>query len=697
MRKFRSTIYEANKKDNSYLKELSAMTDLRIESWDIQVSDLGPENPLPQLRSDTVQHISDASPDVPEDMIRHMAYGRLPNIMPYPMQDGYTRGLKTTPVRMGVLENDYLRAAFLLEYGGRLWSLVYKPIERELLYRNKVIQLGNLALRNAWFCGGVEWNIGTTGHTPFTCAPLFVSRVMRPDGIPVLRMYEWERCRQVPYQIDAFLPDGSPVLYVHVRVINPHRVETPLYWWSNIAVPENEKTRVIVPAEAAYHFSDNSSKVILVPTPEHDGLDYSYPTGGSHSSDYFFHIPPGRRPYITALDERGVGLVQTSTARLQGRKLFFWGTGSGGSRWQRFLSPAGGRYLEIQAGLARTQMEHLAMPGHVDWNWLEVYGMLEVDPQAAHSDDWHVAQQRVQEKLERLIPACESEDQFVLSSRYCDLSPAEILQRGSGWGALERMRREVSGEPQFCPDGLVFDDASLGDAQAPWVDLLTGGRFKGTGGDAKPGGFMVQSEWLKRVAASLHHEPDQGWVGWFHLGNMLDYANDRKGAIVAWENSLKRTRTPGVLRNLALAAYESGDLDRATALYREACALAPKVMPLEIEYGTFLIKTDQPRLWLEHLGNMAAEIRSVGRIQLLEAQAYLKIGALDQVKRFLDEGVVIPELQEGEETLTNLWFAYHASRLSREERIPQDSSLMVRVREEYPVPEALDFRMTDAR
>ena len=91
-----------------------------------------------------------------------------------------------------VLENDILRATFLLELGGRLWSLLHKPSGRELLAVNPVFQAANLAIRNAWFSGGVEWNIGFVGHSPFTCSPLFAARVEGPGGAPVLRLYEYE-------------------------------------------------------------------------------------------------------------------------------------------------------------------------------------------------------------------------------------------------------------------------------------------------------------------------------------------------------------------------------------------------------------------------------------------------------------------------------------------------------------------------
>ena len=70
-------------------------------------------------------------------------------------------------VRLG---NEILKATFLPELGGRLISLLHKPLGRELLNRNPVFQPANLAIRNAWFSGGIEWNIGQLGHTFSTCS-----------------------------------------------------------------------------------------------------------------------------------------------------------------------------------------------------------------------------------------------------------------------------------------------------------------------------------------------------------------------------------------------------------------------------------------------------------------------------------------------------------------------------------------------
>jgi hypothetical protein len=561
------------------------------------------------------------------------------------------------------------------------------------LYVNPVLQPGNLAIRNAWFSGGVEWNIGTIGHSPFTCAPLFAARVEGPDGTPVLRLYEYERFRGVPFQIDAYLPDGSPVLFVRVRITNPHQQEIPMYWWSNIAVPETPGTRVIVPAGFAYRFGYKGSGLVKIPVPQFEGIDYTYSTNIDHSADYFFHVPDGHRPWIAALDGEGKGLVQTSTLRLKGRKLFLWGTGKGGRKWQRFLSPAGGDYIEIQAGLARTQMEHLPMPAGAEWSWLEAYGMMETEPSTIHGNNWVQAHQTVEAVLEALAPRSTLEDEFARSAAFVDLPPAEILQNGSGWGALERIRRETSGKPPFCSRALVFSDNSLGEAQAPWLELLQHGPFPPAEPDAVPRSYLVQPAWRQRLEDAVGGGKEAGWFAWYHLGIMRHHAGDREGARCAWEVSLEKARTPWATRNLAVLAWEEGRVGEAAELYTEACHLAPALPPLAAECGRFLIEADRPREWLALLPELDPSIRAVGRIRLLEAQAALAVGDLECVERILAEKPAVVDMREGEVSLSQLWFGYHEQRLSAAENVAIDDALRARARRECPVPQEFDFRM----
>jgi tetratricopeptide (TPR) repeat protein len=671
------------------------MSTLRIETLNLPAADLGPENPLPPLKGERDIHAQIAPiPGVSDEMLRNMTYGRLPNILPYTMQDGYTRDLHPRDFRVAVLENDYLRATFMLELGGRLWSLAHKPSGRELLEANPVFQPANLALRNAWFSGGVEWNIGTTGHTPFTCAPLFAARLTTPDSAPVLRLYEWERIRQVTYQIDAYLPDGSPVLFVRVRIVNPHDHDVPMYWWSNIAVPETPATRVLVPADSAYSFGYGKSGLrrVVIPNVD-DGPDVTYPTNINRACDFFFHIPDEEHPWITALDGEGRGLIQTSTARLRGRKLFLWGMGAGGRRWQTFLSQKGRAYIEIQAGLARTQLEHLPMPGSAEWTWLEAYGLMEADPTVVHRADWTAARESVAERLESLISREALNAELARSATFADLPPEEIIQRGSGWGALERRRCEAAGERPFCSAALTFDDASLTEVQAPWLALLDEGALPALAPNAEPLSYMVQAEWRAMLEVAVL-AGRANWSTWLHLGVMRYYAGERDTAREAWECSLHAEQTPWALRNLALLAWEDADFDEAVELYAAALRMRPALLPLAVECGQKLIAMERPQMWLDLLEILPDNLRAAGRIRLLEGQAALAIGDLDCVAQLFDGSLVIDDLREGERSLSHLWFDYHARRISAAEGIPIDDALHERVWREFPAPEALDFRMS---
>jgi hypothetical protein len=155
---------------------------------------LGPVDPLPPLSDSADLHRFDddsLGAEFDDELRFGLRYGRTAMVLPYLLQDGYTRELGEARHPVAVLEDDRMRAEFLLGLGGRLWSLADKRTGRELLHSNPVFRPANLALRNAWFAGGVEWNLGTTGHWPLTCSPLHAVRVRRADGSEALRMYEY--------------------------------------------------------------------------------------------------------------------------------------------------------------------------------------------------------------------------------------------------------------------------------------------------------------------------------------------------------------------------------------------------------------------------------------------------------------------------------------------------------------------------
>ena len=674
-------------------KDGSGMSELLIDSLTMPAVKLGSENPLPSLERLKTDLGIKLPPDLHSEMLENIAYGRVSSILPYTYQDGFDRQIEETSFKVAILENEILRATFLLEFGGRLWSLLHKPSNRELLEVNPVFQLANLAVRKAWFSGGVEWNIGTIGHSPFTCSPLFACRVEGYDGTPVLRLFEWERIRGVPFQIDAYLPRESQVLFIRMRLQNPNEHEIPMYWWSNFAVPETSDTRVLVPANSAFCLGCEPGQLTRLPVPEYKGIDYTYAANVSEAADFFFELSDGQSPWIAAVDGEGKGLVQFSTDQMRGRKLWVWGQGTGGRNWQKFLSPPGGGYIEIQAGLTRTQLEHQPMAAGESWTWLEAYGLLKADTEIAHGSDWQAAWQHADDKVNDLLSAEELAAEHQRGASFEAAEPVEFYQFGSGWGALAQHMRKATGEKGESVPGLIFSNNSITEEQSPWITLIETGSFPDGDPQSPPNGFVIDTQLGSLLEETLKGANKGNWLGWYYAGLIRYHAGDVQGAKQAWEESLTQLWTPWATRNLAILSWKRGDLDQAADLLLEAYFAAPELLPLAVECGRCLIESGRSQEWLDIMRKMTATVDSNGRLRLLEAQASLLLGNLDMAEKFFKEGVVIADLREGESSLTELWFEYQALKMSIKEDIPLDDDLLKQVKVQVSVPRNIDYRL----
>ncbi|MET7285391.1 DUF5107 domain-containing protein [Streptomyces sp. NPDC005573] len=645
------------------------VTRIRREVLTLPAALLGPDNPLPPLRPlDEVHRIDDRDREgMPRDMARQLGHAPLHSLLPAPVRDGYGRDRELRSLDALVIENDRLRATVLPGLGGRIVSLLHLPTGRELLYRNPVFQPANFALNGAWYSGGIEWNIGATGHTTLSCAPVHAALVPAPDGGDMLRLWEWERLRDLPFQVDLWLPDGSDFLHVGVRVRNPHERPAPVYWWSNIAVPED--CRVLAPADEAWQFG-YERRLTRVPVPSYDGIDRTHPLNSPYAADYFYEIADGRRRWIAALDADGTGLAQTSTDVLRGRKLFVWGSGPGGRRWQDWLTePGTGGYCEIQAGLARTQLEHVRMEPESELSWLEAYGPLTAPRDGAWPDVLREAEAR----LETALPRARVDEAYAAWRACADTEPGERLATGSGWGALEVLRAGLK------LPGTPFPESTLGEAQAPWRELLRTGSLPRPRRVRPPDGTLVAPHWrdmLETAPATPHTE--------YHLGVAQWHAGDRAQAVRSWERALPLAPSLWpLLRCLAVADQESGHHERAADRYTDAfddlcrerrddgeawtaaqAALAGEALPALLRVR----RTADARAVWERL---LPAVRRRGRFRLLEAELLLAEGRRADARAVFDEGFEVADLREGADAVDRLW-----SRLTDE-----------------PLPPRHDFRM----
>ena len=558
----------------------------------IAMAPLAGENPLPQFRSPAHDIPVSFLPGTPLTCRTNAGKGAGFRMLPYTKQDRYNRNRSERRTDTVVLENECLVAVFLPAWGGRLWSLYDRQAGRELLYHNNVLQPANLAIRNAWFSGGIEWNAGQYGHAFTTCDSVNFVKVAAPDGEEFLRLYQYERCKGFVWQIDFHLPDKSPILYAHAVLYNLSDSAVPMYYWTNIAVPQSEYSRVFASSETVL-YTDPSARPgefrfgygRLPELASAPGIDLSYPSRSEYANEYFFDCSRSIHPWEAALDRDGCGLFDMSTARLSYRKMFCWGNLAGGRHWGSYLagnnetgiSPvaSGGEsaqstYFEIQAGLAPTQLHGVSMPAQTRWSWTQSFGMLAADAADVVSCDWQTARRHVETCVGHSVAAAVLDSCDREYSEKADLVPYEQLSEAGEWGALENIRRSAAGEaslPASCPFNCDRERVE----KNPWYVLLEQGFLPSRSPALVPGPFMTGKAWKTMLAESLVHSSGKdAWFSLYHLGVMELEADSPYRAARYWKKADSLCRTAWTLRNLAVLSIRKGDDASALSYYASA-------------------------------------------------------------------------------------------------------------------------------
>jgi hypothetical protein len=249
------------------------------------------------------------------------------------------------------------------------------------------------------------------------------------------------------------------------------------------------------------------------------------------------------------------------------------------------------------------------------------------------------------------------------------------------------MLRERDGDESLSLPGTPFGDETLGPEQEAWVELVRTGRMPSPPVAQPPSSYQTSGRWLPLLEAAA------GWLPALHLAVVLAHAGDLQGATDAWVRSLAAEPTAWAGRNLAAMARAEGDLALAVRRYRAAVALRGDLAPLTRELVDVLLAAGDGMLAGAVIDAAPVEQRRLGRFRLAEIRAALLTGDLDRAGRILEEGVVLPDVREGEPALHEVWFDYQVALAAREQRRPVDADLIAQVRATVRIPEDLDFRM----
>ena len=596
--------------------------------------------------------------------------GFIKTILPYTLRDNYDRARKPRKFLSVTIENDFLKAVILPEIGGRVWSLYDKKRGRELVFKNPVFQPCNFGLRNAWAAGGIEFNIGMTGHCVHTSDTVFCAINRYKDGRETVNIYEYERIRGVAWSVELYLPDGSDSLFARVTVENRSDEQKYMYWWTNIAVAEEKGQRMLTPCEKAFvkRYEDGAHLLSLRDIAGESNAETLCPEKNGRTIDYFYKIPEEREKWMVSADGGSYGLAYTSTDLLKGRKLFTWGMNNGGRNWCEFLSDKGLYYAEIQGGLAYHQFEHIHMPPNADWQWVEAYTPFQGNG-LFHSPDVFAAQNEAEKSLKMNGAEIKKADV------YKGLTPenketAEYVTLGTGWGYIENLLREKRGQAGISKN-CAFGKNSVSGAEKGWLYLIENGRFPSEGITEPPESFMTGRDITERLEKAAAN--GGGAYTYLQLGVAL-FAAERHGeASAAWEKSLKLKPNAWAARNIAMLKRHFGDYKTACVYMKQAVSLSPAYRPLLIDCAKLFTEAERYGDWLEIYEGISRELKKAGRIKYLTALAYIGLGMRSQAEKLVNGDLVIEDLREGDLSIEKIWDELYG--------------------EGYPLPKALDFRM----
>lgn len=651
------------------------MSKLTFEKFRIIGASLGEESCLADIKNDEyIRSPITVSKEVSEDEKKNIGKGMIPTLLPYTIQNGYTRERIPLELDGAVLENEYLKATFVPALGGRLWSLYDKKAERELLYANDVFQPGNLALRNAWFSGGVEWNMGIKGHNPLTCSPLFAQKLTDKTGEPMLRMYEFERIREAVYTIVAKLE--KDVLLINVTLENTSDEDKYMYWWSNIAVDETPKTRVIVPTRKTFCSVYDEGAYLLGNSdiPYMDGTDVSYSTNLNRSRDFFYKIPEDEKKWIAAVNGYGYGLIHMSTKELVGRKLFAWGQGKGGKHWNEWLSDCGKGYIEIQAGLLKTQYEHFILKAKSTLSWTEGYSALSANPEAIHCSDYDAAINEVKAHIA-------AKQEIVETAVFDPKTVHPITYTGSGWGAVANMVSDVP-----VSNIVDFPKNSISDAEKDWAELLEKGTMPVPDADEPIKSYVKGEIWLEKLSSL----PDS-WYKFYQLGMVEYIKGNSENAYTYFLKSSELTPNAWAYRNLSqLEKNEKNNLTKAIDYIEKAVSIKKDYQPLWVNYAEIMIAAQNYEKWTEAYSTLSENLKENGRLKMLYALCLTKSGKYKEALAIIANGFVMPDIREGEFSVSHIWLDIHRQIMEKDGILnPSDADIYAK----YPLPYEIDFRM----
>ena len=370
--------------------------------------------------------------------------------------------------------------------------------------------------------------------------------------------------------------------------------------------------------------------------------------------------------------------MQFSDATLTGRKLFLWGQHNGGKHWNKWLTDRKDGYIEIQAGLLKTQLEHFLMKGNSSISWTEGYCLAKCDAKIIHSSKYTDAIRNVSSVIK--------DKQSAIGGDFLEISKeGKIIYCGSGWGALENILRDKP-----ISQKRDFPITTLEQKQKDWVDLIRKGRIEEHDTNQPIISYVVG----KRYINALERIKDKNWYELYHLGVLYYTEGEIEKSVEAFKQSVCKSPNAWSFRNLAQIyknIYKNSELGASYMLL--ALEQKSDYLPIVIETAYALINNMQYQKWLTICASLSEELRDNGRLKMLNALCYTKLKQVTEALEIMNSGICVYDIREGEYSLSGIWTELHGVILARERCVAESDLTVEEILEVYPLPFEYDFRM----
>ena len=262
--------------------------------------------------------------------------------------------------RFVVLENQYLKATICPDLGGKVYSLVHKPSNKEVLYVPGIVRHTRILPRFYFVAGGIELSF------PISHSPSQNQTVLYKIDRTVNRIYvtcgERELRFGMQWSVEYSLGKNDDFLTQRVVFHNPGKSAYPWMSWSNAALPSAPDTE--------YDFPKG---VVLSHASKMDTIDWQR-QGPRKESDIkemtgYFWKTKDVNAFGAYTPSLGSGLYHIAEDKIApGIKLWSYGVGED-SAWSTLSTAKHQPYIEVQGGPIGDQSIKLEMqPGQTKWH-----------------------------------------------------------------------------------------------------------------------------------------------------------------------------------------------------------------------------------------------------------------------------------------------------------------------------------------